>query len=98
MEIFMAELTKYIFPQTDSMAQAIKSLPECESTARRSKDVVEGIGGLVGRRSPNCQKQQKRGCYPGEPQCSDGMGGGCCEAANPVCCGNGYCDETYCST
>ena len=93
----MAEFTKYIFPLTDSMAEAIKLLPECESTGRRSKDVVERIGGLVGRRSPNCQKQQKRGCYPGETQCSDGLGGGCCVPPFSVCCGNGKCSDTYCS-
>ena len=78
------------------MAQAVKSLPMCKSTTRRLKDVAERISGLFGR-SPNCQEQQKRGCYPGEIQCADGLGGGCCVPSHPVCCGNGKCSDTYCS-
>ena len=93
MKIFIAEFTKYIFPQTDSMAEAIKSLPDCENGSRRLKAVVDRVSGLPVARSPNCQKQQKRGCYPGETQCSDGLGGGCCPPHDPVCCGNGYCDD-----
>ena len=92
MEIFMAEFTKYIFPQTDSMAEAIKSLPDCENLNRSLKDVVELSGGVVGRNG-NCQKNGRRGCCCGETQCSDGLGGGCCPAKKPVCCGNGYCDH-----
>ena len=78
------------------MAQAVKSLPMCKSTTRRLKDVAEGSSGPVGR-SPNCQEQQKRGCYPGETQCSDGLGGGCCVPPYSVCCGNAECSDTYCS-
>ena len=74
------------------MAQAVKSLPMCKSTARKLKDVAERSSGPVGR-SPNCQERQKPSCYPGETPCADGLGSGCCAPPNAVCCGNGKCSD-----
>ena len=77
----------YHFSQTDSKDKVLESLAMSKNGVKKQGDVVMLRDGRVERMEANPD------CNLGDIHCTPALGGGCCPAMFPVCCGNGECSN-----